>query len=116
MRRETRLEFDYSLHDAWIEHVAVGPRREIRLALVLGSARITDPRLPEAAILRFGAIENFETVRKFFSQFDPDPIERIDGLTVLQHLGSSFTVAINIDPHGMINVVCSKLELTPIAA
>lgn len=109
------MEFDYSLHDAWIERVTIGPRREIRLTLALGSARITDPRLPEAAILRFGAIENFKSVQVFFAQFEPDPVERIDGLTVLHHVGSTFKVALNIDPHGMVNVICSKLELTPIA-
>lgn len=116
MRRETHLEFDYSLHDAWIESVTIGPRREVCLALGLGSARISDPRLPQAATLRFGAIENFDSVREFFSQFDPEPIERIDGLTVLQRVGSSCVVALEIDPHGTVNVVCSKLELTPTAA
>ena len=61
-----RLDFDYSLNDAEVESVTIGPRREVHLTLALGSARISDQRLPDAATLRFGAIDNFEQVREFF--------------------------------------------------
>ncbi len=115
MRKETRLEFDYSLHDASIESVTIGPRREIHLSLALGSARISDERLPDAATLRLGAIENFERVREFFARFEPEPIARIDCVTVLKRTGSSSTVALEIDPQGTVEVVCSRLELIPTA-
>jgi hypothetical protein len=110
------LNFDYSLHDASIEAVTIGPRREVRLALALGSARMSDPRLPEAATLRMGAIENFEQVHEFFARFEPDPIARIDRLTVLKRVGSSSALTLEIDPQGTIEVVCSKLDLTPNSA
>ena len=111
-----RLGFDYSLHDAWIESVTIGPRREIRLSLALGSARISDPRLPDAATFRLGAIANFEEVHDFFARFEPEPIARIDRVSVLRQTGSSCTIALEIDPQGTIEVVCSRLELLPDAA
>jgi hypothetical protein len=111
-----RLDFDYSLHDASIESVTIGPRREIRLALNLGSARISDERLPEAATLRIGAIENLEQIREFFVPFEPERIARIDCVTVLKGTGSMSTVVLEIDPLGTVEVVCSKLELIPNAA
>jgi hypothetical protein len=110
---ETRLEFDHSLHDAYIEAVALGPRREVRLTLALGSARMSDPRLPDAAILRMGAIENLERVREFFARFERDPVARIDRLIVQKSVGSRFTVTLEIDPQGTVAVECSKLDLAP---
>ena len=107
------LGFDHSLHDAWIESVTIGPRREIRLSLALGSARISDPRLPDAATFRLGTIANFEEVHAFFARFEPEPIARIDRVSVLSQSGPSSTVALEIDPQGTIEVECSKLELLP---
>lgn len=111
-----RLDFDYSLHDAWIESVTIGPRREINLALALGSARISDKRLPDAATLRIGGIENLEQVRDFFVCLEPEPNARIDCVTVTPRVGPSSTVALALDPQGTVEVVCSKLELIPSAA
>ena len=108
-----RLDFDYSLHDAYIESVTIGPRGEIHLALALGSARISDERLPDEATLRIGAIENFVQVREFFDRLGPEPIARIDRVTVLKQAGSSSIVALEIDPHGIVEIVCSRLELLP---
>ena len=105
------LVFDYSLHDAYIESVTIGPRREIRLSLALGSARISDPRLPNVATFRLGAIANFEEAHAFFARFDPEPIARIDRVSVLKRTGWSSTVALEIDPQGTVEIVCSKLEL-----
>ncbi len=107
------MDFDHSLHDAWIEAVTLGPRREVRLTLALGSARMSDPRLPDAATLRIGAIENLERVREFFARFEQDPVARIDRLTVQRRVGSASTVTLEFDPQGTVEVVCSKLDLTP---
>jgi hypothetical protein len=109
------LVFDYSLHDAWIESVVIGPRREINLVLALGSARISDKRLPDAATLRLGAVENLEQVRAFFARFEPEPIARIDNFTVKKRAGSPSTVTLEIDPQGIVEVVCAKIELIPAA-
>ena len=107
------MHFDYSLHDAWIETVAIGPRREVHLMLALGSARLSDPRLPEVATLRLGAIENFAQVSEFFASFQQDPVARIDRFTIQRQVGSSCTIILEIDPQGTVEVTCSKLELTP---
>ena len=105
--------FKYSLHDAEIESISLGPRREVRLTLLLGSARISDPRLPDSAILRLGAIENFDQVREFFARFEPERIGRIDCVALVAESDTSATLALEIDPLGTVQVVCSKIELMP---
>ena len=107
------MNLDFSLHDAEIQSVRIGPRREIQLMLALGSARISDGRLPAEATLRIGGIENFGEIRNFFAHFEPAPIARIDRMTVVPGPGASANVALKIDPQGLVRLVCSKLELIP---
>ena len=108
-------ELKHSLHDASIESVSIGPEREVKLGLHLGSTRVWDDRIPEEATLRLAAIENFEETERFFrTDFGPDPIARIDSLTVIPVNSGSCTVVMRVDPQGEIKVICSELELQPI--
>ena len=107
-------DLDYSLHDAWIESVVIGLRREVALSLALGSARISDPRLPDGAVLRIGGIENFEQIRAFFIRLGPEPIARIDRVEVAPEPGSSSTIKLELDPQGTVAVVCTKLVFTTV--
>lgn len=92
----------------------MGPRREINLSLALGSARISDARLPNEAVLRIGGIENFEQIRAFFMRLGPEPIARIDRIEVAPGPGSSSTITLEVDPQGTVAVVCTKLVFTTV--
>jgi hypothetical protein len=58
---------ELDLHDAYVETVDLGPRREVVLRLVrpvrsgpIGTSSVV-------VLLRFGAIENFDEARQFFA-------------------------------------------------
>lgn len=104
---------NHSLHDAWVEDVTIGPRREVSLHLALGSARISDPRLPEVAVLRLGAVTNLSEVRPILD-LGPEPICRVDQVVWEAGDGeAAHTVRLALDPQGIVCVKCSKLSLTP---
>lgn len=105
---------DHSFHDAWVEEVTFGPRREVLIRLHLASARLTDPRLPEEAALRFGAVANFEDVQPAL-QLGPEPICRIDQITfACGESGAVHSVRLELDPQGVVHLRCDKVALTPI--
>lgn len=58
-------------HDAQLERVAIGPRRELTLFLHLDP--VWNPSILEYAVVRFGSIANFEEVERFFSGLRCDP-------------------------------------------
>ncbi|MEM7165829.1 MAG: hypothetical protein AAF581_10215 [Planctomycetota bacterium] len=106
----------HSLHDASIEAVTVGPRREVELHLDLGSARISDPALPEEAVLHLSDIDNFDEVRVFFeTDFGEDPISRIDQVIFSSSAGGAVhSILFELDPQGVVDVKCSKFDLVAI--
>ena len=104
---------DHSLHDAYVESVVVGPRREVLLHLELGSARISDPRLPDSAVLRFGAITNLDDIREVMD-LGPEPNCRIDQVVYeTSSIGAVHCVRLELDPQGVVEVQCDKVSLTP---
>jgi hypothetical protein len=58
-------------HDARLERVAIGPRRELTLFIRLD--REWNTSILEDAVVRFGAIVNFADVERFFSAMCCDP-------------------------------------------
>jgi hypothetical protein len=58
-------------HDAQLERVAIGPRRELTLFLHLDP--VWNPSILEYAVVRFGSIDNFDEVERFFSALRCDP-------------------------------------------
>lgn len=48
----------HSLHDAYVESVSQSSTGSIDLELELGSARISDPTLPNAGVLKFFRVHN----------------------------------------------------------
>ena len=58
-------------HDAQLERVAIGPRRELTLFLHLDP--VFNPSILEYAVVRFGSIDNFAEVERFFSALQCDP-------------------------------------------
>jgi hypothetical protein len=67
--RLPRLLNDY--HDAQLERVAIGPRRELTLFIHLDP--VCNPSILEYAVVRFGSIDNFEEVERYFSALRWDP-------------------------------------------
>ncbi len=61
--RVQRLSNNY--HDACLERVALSPRRELTLFLHLDP--VCNPSIARDAVVRFGAIDNYEEVAAFFS-------------------------------------------------
>ena len=104
---------DFSFHDAWIEHVSVGPRREISFKLELGSARISDSRLPQVGILRLGGIEEMESVSPKFARLSDD--SRIDEIQFSFCSQSRLhRLRFVLDPHGTQEICCSKVTFTTV--
>ena len=58
-------------HDAHLERVAIGPRRELTLFIHLDP--VCNASILEDAVVRFGAIANFDEVERFFSSLQCDP-------------------------------------------
>lgn len=58
-------------HDAQLERVAIGPRRELTLFIHLDP--LWNPSILEYAVVRFGSIDNFDEVERFFSGLHCDP-------------------------------------------
>lgn len=58
-------------HDARLERVAIGPRRELTLFIHLDSE--WNATILEDAVVRFGAIANFDEVERFFAALDCNP-------------------------------------------
>ncbi len=56
----------YNCHDGRLMACKVGPQREVTLEIQLHPASNRDG--PPAVTIRFGAISNFEEVRRFFEQ------------------------------------------------
>lgn len=103
---------DHSFHDAWVERVSFGPRQEFQLFLSLGSARMSDPELPEQAILRFGAVTNISEVQPSLD-LGPDPICRIDQIEYTAVTSDkSYQARVELDPQGVVIVKCRKIGLT----
>ncbi len=103
---------NHSLHDAWVEAIEIGPRLEISLHLALGSARISDPILPENGVLRLGAVRNHDAVKERLD-LGPEPICRIDQVVYEAHSdGVRHCVRLELDPQGEVEVHCNKLSLT----
>ncbi len=108
----SRAALPYSFHDAYIESVSVGPRREISFALDLGSAKISDERLPEAGVLRFGAIRNFEDICELCLRMEGSRIEQVSARE--RQPGEQFTrFVIEADPEARVEVDCQKASLAP---
>ncbi len=63
-----RLLNDY--HDAQLERVAIGPRREVTLFIHLDP--VWNRTILENAVVRFGSISKFEEVERFFSALRSD--------------------------------------------
>ena len=103
---------DFSFHDAWVERVSMGPRREMAFELDLGSARISDPRLPGLGRLRFGGIEESDAVFRVFSKLGEEGVgSRIDQVVFTRSPGSKLhQVRIELDPEGPLELCCSKLS------
>ena len=66
---EPRLLNNY--HDARLESVAIGPRRELTLFIHLDP--VWNATILEDAVVRFGGIVNFDEVERFFSDMHCDP-------------------------------------------
>ena len=109
----------YNFHDAQLDTVKIGPRREITLFVTLYP--IYYPGAPQVQV-RFGEISNFAAVSKFFNQMttgvdEEDSLERINALRYDQRKKSTanrlfFYCA--LDWAGEIKVHCAKLDVTDI--
>lgn len=58
-------------HDARLESVAIGPRRELTLFIHLDP--VWNATILQDAVVRFGSIANFDEVERFFSNLHCDP-------------------------------------------
>jgi hypothetical protein len=62
---------ELDLHDAYVEAVDLGPRREVVLRLVRPVRPGPIGTSSEKLTLRFGAIENFDETQRFFAGLTP---------------------------------------------
>ena len=62
----TFRKLTYNCHDGRLVACKVGPEREVTLEIRLDP--VANPDGPPAVTVRFGAISNFEDVRRFFEQ------------------------------------------------
>lgn len=103
-------------HDALIEKMTAGPRKE--LAIVL---RTVNPPHPEERYrVRFGAIENYDAVVAALENIqaeaaDEDYVGRIDEMQVLNEAaaaGDLAEVAIQIDHWERFVIKCKKITIS----
>src|ERR1700690_1589937 len=65
----TFRKLTYNCHDGRLVACKIGPEREITLDIDLNP--LSNPAGPPTVTVRFGAISNFEEVRRFFEQVQP---------------------------------------------
>ena len=125
MQNETNLhipDLKYNFHDALLEKVEIGPRREITLHIILYSIYYKGG---PGVQIRFGAITNFDSVKSFFEKIVNEECNgvrgyiRVDALQYDKRKESTaaklfFYVALNCE--GEINIHCGKLGVTDIVS
>ncbi|MBW4683289.1 MAG: hypothetical protein KME19_24860 [Microcoleus vaginatus WJT46-NPBG5] len=113
-------DLKYNFHDALLEKVEVGPRREVTLHIILYSVYYEGG--PSVQV-RFGAITNFDSVSAFFSKIvDEESNEeegyiRIDTLHYdkrKQSTAGKLFFCLASDWKGEIKIHCAKLVVSDI--
>ncbi len=94
-------------HDSYIERIALGPRRE--LALFMHTDPVWNPSVSQHAVVRFGAIANYEEVAAFFSEIPASApagafVAEVDSLKP----GQKGSWIIDVKGYGQINVMSQK--------
>ena len=111
----------YTFHDSWLIEVRVGPRREVVMGAFL-DAMEQEPAISGIGVrLRFGAIENFDEIRAFFSalqKHEKPPLYygRIDwlGYDRDEPLRSNrLVLRINLERHGSAVIRCRNVAAWP---
>jgi hypothetical protein len=111
-------ELEHHYHDGYVSAARVGPRQEIALRVILDS--IWNGNVQRTVEIRFGGIENYESVAEYCEllaekcQEDDEGIgPRIDALhyhpTERSHTGD-LRIVLDVDGVGQINVVCRSVR------
>lgn len=114
----TNPEVEYDLHDSSIVSVSSGPRREVSVAIDLYPIFYPDKQRIQ---LRFGGIENFDTVRRYVDAIrqkadDRDYIGcRIDAFhydTKRESKAGGYWFYFKTDWGGPVRIHCAKMSIT----
>lgn len=97
------LTNDY--HDAHIDRIALGPQKDLTLFLHLDPAWNTS--IARHAVVRFGAIGNYEEVEVFFSAIPPSGDAFLAEVSNLEHNPRGGWL-IDVKGHGKLSIESSR--------
>jgi hypothetical protein len=109
VRPASSLPLKANYHDAAIEAIKVGPRREVVLAVWLDPVWNGGDSSP--CRLHFSAIENFDEVAVFFQRVSPAPegrgcVDRIMGVVLV----SKGVIGVELDHLGYVEIRGAKVR------
>jgi hypothetical protein len=97
--------FAFNFHDGQLTEFSVGPRREVTLHIALDP--VWNQKEERTVLVRFGAIQNFESVSAFFEkvQRPREPGRAIAEVVGLVHAGDrKDSVIVDLSPYGSVEI------------
>lgn len=94
-------------HDANLINYKLGPRNEITLIIVLDP--IWNNNIKKEINIRFGAIENMEEVRQFFTSFEESNLHYLDEIMEIKLIDKTKWL-IDFSNSGKVIIISNKIK------